>query len=309
MPLDYASWEYTLAATQAVLAMLGMGATLTVRDFLGVLRAPRGVVLVLVLQLLLMPPLAIGLSHVMGLPQGIAVGLLLIAAMPGGTFSNIFTYLGRGNVALSISATSVSTLGCLVTTAALLRLYGSAQFPDDFVMPMGRIVLEIVCWLLTPLIIGMCIRRYAVAIQATVAKVAVRCSLGVLGVIVVGALGSGRIQVAAYGWKAPMGLILFGVGSILLCYLLGFLLRFSRDDSFTIGVEVTVRNGNLALLLKASLFPALADERDLLSGGVLYSILFYGGASLVIAGVAVFRRRWKHRRAQALATSLSADVS
>jgi BASS family bile acid:Na+ symporter len=132
--LDFAAIEYQLSVLLLVTAMVGMGATLTVQEFADVCRAPQGVLSVLIAQIVVTPLLAVGLAYVFRLPAGAALGLLLIAAVPGGMFSNLLTYLGRGNVALSIAATAVSTLLCLVSTSILLRIYGAAYLPDDFAM-------------------------------------------------------------------------------------------------------------------------------------------------------------------------------
>jgi BASS family bile acid:Na+ symporter len=291
MPLDYAFYEYYLSAGLLVLAMLGMGTTLTAREFVNVLRAPHAILVVLLLQLLITPLVALGLAKAMWLPPGIAVGMLVVAAMPGGSFSNVFTYLGRGNVALSISATAVSTLGCLVTTAFVLKLFGAAQLPDDFQMPAGRIVTEITCCLLLPLLAGMWVRRFLPEYRETMGKVCVRTSVVLLAVIIVAALGSGRVQVFAYGLRAPVAMFLFGGVSLWLSYGLAALCRFSINDSFTIAIEVVVRNAHLGLLLKAALFPAVAGVSDPLADGVLYTVLVYGALSLVIASSEVIGKR------------------
>ncbi len=291
MPLDYAYYEYYLSAGLLVMAMLGMGTTLTAREFLNVLRAPQAILVVLLLQLLITPLLALGLGKALWLQPGIAVGMLVVAAMPGGSFSNIFTYLGRGNVALSISATAVSTLGCLVTTAMVLKLFGATQLPEDFQMPAERIVMEIVGCLLLPLLAGMWVRRFLPEYHETIGKVCVRTSVVLLALIIVAALGSGRVQVFAYGLRAPVAMFLFALVSVWLSYGLGWLFRLPLNDSFTVAIEVVVRNAHLGLLLKASLFPAVAGVTDPLADGVLYTVLVYGAVSLIIATCEVIAKR------------------
>src|SRR5262245_4430419 len=96
-----AEHEYLLAQIPLVLFMLGMGATLAPADFVGVALKPRFLIVGFVCQFLLTPVVAVVLDHWLDLGPGVAVGLLLIAAMPGGQMSKLFTYLARGNVALS----------------------------------------------------------------------------------------------------------------------------------------------------------------------------------------------------------------
>ena len=102
---DYAFFEYYLSLALLTFAMFGMGTTLAPRDFIRVARAPRAVLLVLAMQVLVTPCVAIILSRTLSLPRGVTIGLLLVAALPGGLFSNLLTFLGRGNLALSITAT------------------------------------------------------------------------------------------------------------------------------------------------------------------------------------------------------------
>src|SRR5262249_7067654 len=118
----YDDFEYTLACIQLVLFMLGMGATLSPRDFMAVALRPRSLVVGAVGMLVVAPLFAIVINRAMDLPPGIAVGLILVAAMPGGQMSKLFTYLARGNVALSITLTAAGTLASLVTVPLLLEL-------------------------------------------------------------------------------------------------------------------------------------------------------------------------------------------
>jgi len=293
MTWDYAFFEYYLSAALLVCAMFGMGTMLTPREFLDVARAPYAVLLVVAMQVLVTPFLAIGVSRLFALPPGIAVGLLVVAALPGGLFSNILTFVGRGNAALSVSATSVCTLGCLVTTAFVLKTFGETQLPADFSMPVGRILGDIVLCLLLPLCAGMLVRRWLRRGHRAVAKVFIRTSLALLIMLIVVGILSGRLDLSAYTWRPPVALIVFGVVSLLLCYGLGYLIGLTVTDSFTSAIEVVVRNAHLGLLLKAALFPARAGEQDPIGDGVLYVVLFYGGASLFIAGFEVFARRMK----------------
>ena len=111
----YIEYEYWFAAVQLALAMFGMGATLTGSDFNDVIRKPKSVILGTLVQLAFVPLLAYFFISVFGLVGGLAVGLALVAATPGGTTSNIFTFMARGNSPLSISITGITTLGCLIT--------------------------------------------------------------------------------------------------------------------------------------------------------------------------------------------------
>ncbi len=125
----YLRHEYWFAAVQLILAMFGMGATLTAEDFRDVVREPKAVGVATALQLLLVPAMALAFISGTGVAGGVAAGIALVAAIPGGTTSNIFTYMARGNVPLSISVTGITTLACLLTTPLILGLLITDYLP------------------------------------------------------------------------------------------------------------------------------------------------------------------------------------
>src|SRR5204862_6253385 len=102
-------------------------------------------------------------------------------------------------------------------------------------------------------------------------------------------IGSGRIQPAAYGWKVPLAIIVFCVAAMQLSMLPFRVLGWSKPDAVAVGIEVTMRNMNLALLLKALLFPAA----DAVGNGVLFVVLYYGGTAMIAGVPLAFRYRRK----------------
>lgn len=289
----YVRHEYAFAATQLILAMLGMGATLTLSDFRDVARTPRSVSIGLVLQLIGVPLIAAAFIAWGSLGVGVAIGLALCAAIPGGTVSNIFTYFARGHIALSISLTAVATLACLVTTPIVLGLLIAHHMPADFRMPAGRIATEIGLCLLLPLALGMLILRVFPEQAARFSKLCIRGSLLTIVLIVIGAAGAGRLDMDAFG-LANLGIV---AGFITVITLLGWLtprlLAVPTADRAAIAIELSVRNTNLGLLIKASLFPAVVGVNDPVGDQVLFTVLLYGALMLLIGGfqVGAFRRR------------------
>ncbi len=289
MLLTWNFWEYWVAAGQLIFAMIGMGATLTVLDFRNILRRPQGVAFVFVFQYLVCPFLALGLARWFDLSPGMTLGLLVVAAMPSGAMSNIYTYLGRGNVPLSITATTASTLACLVLTPVVLRLLEPPGLPSDFEMPVLRILQEIILCLLLPLTIGMAIGHRWSHGRHTVAKWSIRACLLFLSILVVGSLFSGQIDIFEHGLKVPFVMLLFGAILLGPVQILALLIGFKEDEAYTVGIEITMRNCNVALLLKAAIWPAGVALGEI-GEGVLYAALFYGGMSLFLCLLPITRR-------------------
>ena len=139
--------------------MLGLGLGLTVEDFRRVARYPRAVLVGLALQTLLLPWAAFGLALAFRLPPELAVGLMLLAASPGGATANIYSHLARGDVALNITLTAINSVLCLLTLPLILNLalehfLGAGQY----VPPPTRKIVEVAVIILLPVLLGMTVR-------------------------------------------------------------------------------------------------------------------------------------------------------
>jgi len=276
----YPQYEYYLACIQLVFFMLGMGAKLAPADFVDVFRRPRSLLFGLIYQLAMVPLIALAITRMTGLEPGIAVGLVLVALMPGGSISKVFTHLGRGNVALCIALSVCSTLATIVTVPLLLPSLAAGFVPEGFTMPVERVVSEVGLFLLLPLCLGMLVARLAPGRRRLFTRACVYIGWAVVIVMVTGSLGSGRIRPAQYGWQAPAAIIVFCLLSQQGSMLPFYLRHWPRPDRLAIGIEVTMRNMNLALLLQATpglLPPSIAD-------GVLFAILYFAAVAM-IAGI------------------------
>lgn len=295
---NYPKYHHLVASTQLVLAMLGMGVVMRPKDFVEIVLEPKPIIVGALYQLVGIPLLTATLIFFVKLPPEIVVGFFMLAAMPGGSMSNIYTYLGKGNAALSVALTGLMTLLALITAPLILRLFAADYIPDDIDMPAAVIMREIFLYLLLPLGIGMAAGRALpakVAIQLS--KWLVRGSLTFLGILVFGSLGGGRIDIGQYGPRIPL-LVFFYCLIIQVVVLRGTLhgLKFSHRDATALGIESSMKNINLSLLIAASLF-GLEGPNASFGGGVLFVLLIYGGISLFVSAVPAltnFRHFRKH---------------
>lgn len=250
------------------LLMLVVGLELTPADFRRVLRYPRTVAIVSLGQLLLLPACAALLIRVQQPEPWVVAGMVLLAASPGGAISNLYCYLARANLALSVTLTAVSTLLALVTmpalTAAGLALFLEATYP--IAVPAGRMVGQLVLMMLLPLGLGMALRLWRPGLVAA-ARLPLRgLSLAGLGCLVVLVLmdqrdGLGAALSAAVPVAVPFCLLTMGSG-----YGLGLALRLPPADRLTLLIELSTRNlglvavigvlalGQVKLVLFATLF-------------------------------------------------------
>ncbi len=234
------------------LVMLGMGLTLHLDDFKAIGKMPGAVFMAAVLQYTVMPLSAYFIAKWLQLAPGLAVGLIIVGCCPGGTASNVITYLARGHLALSIIMTTVSTLLAVVATPLLTEALAGTYLPVD---PWGLFytTLQVV---LVPVILGMAInnRFPEVARKMTVAGplISVIALIFIAGSIV--ALSAGTVAEYVGLLAAAAGLL--HIVGFLLGYIIARLFGYDHTLSRTISIESGMQNGGLGAVLAKRNFPA-----------------------------------------------------
>jgi BASS family bile acid:Na+ symporter len=245
------------------LVMFGMGVTLSVEQFIAVRRRPELVALGLGLQFGVMPLAAWAIGWALALPPEIAAGLILVGACPGGTASNVVTYLAKGDVALSITLTTASTLFAIVLTPALTWIYlGEGVTLDPWGM-MGSIAQVVIAPVAAGLLVSRLLGRRLRLIQTIFPAVSVLAIVLIIAIIV--ALNAGSLR--QIGMAATIAVILHNGLGLAAGYWLAR--AFVRDEIIarTLSIEVGMQNSGLAAALAVTLFgPAAALP------GALFSI-------------------------------------
>ncbi|MFP4561087.1 MAG: bile acid:sodium symporter family protein [Thiohalorhabdus sp.] len=234
--------------------MFGMGMTLTLADFAEVLRRPGQVGLGVGLQFAVMPAAAFGVGTALGLSPALVAGMVLVGSAPGGTASNVICYLGRGDVALSITLTAVSTLLAVLLTPALTWAYVGRTVP----VPVADMLVTIAEVVLVPVALGVAVNTLAGGRLRPVKRALPLVSVAAVVVIIAIVVALNR---ATLGGLAP-GLVaavvlhnLIGLGAGYgIARLLGLDIRRAR----TLAVEVGMQNSGLGVALAAKYLPAAA---------------------------------------------------
>lgn len=257
-----------------VLIMFAMGATLTPADFARALRRPLPVTLGVALQYLLMPALAWTVSYALALPPELAVGMILVGSVSGGTASNVICYLARGDVALSISMTAVSTLLAVAATPALTWLYAGRVVP----VPVADMFASIASIVLLPVAAGVALNTLAGArldrIKGWLPLLSVAAIVAVIGVIV----GLNRDAIAAVGPAVAAGVVLHNACGLAAGYGLAWLMLRDPVTARTVAIEVGMQNSGLAVALATQYFSAAAALP-----GALFSVWHNISGSLLAA--------------------------
>ena len=257
--------------------MFGMGLTLTLPDFALVLKRPLPVIAGVAFQFAFMPLLAFGIAWVLQLPPALAAGMILVGCVPGGTSSNVVTYLARGDVALSVTMTSISTLLSPLLTPLLALWLAGQHLP----VPAGDMAWSIVQIVLIPVVGGIVLRlllpRIVGALQPALPWVSV---LGITYVVVAVVAGSEDVLASA-GALLILGVVLHNLCGYGIGYLAAALTKAPVPTRRAISVEVGMQNSGLAAGLggahfsaEAALPGAIFSVWHNISGGLLAS--FWG---------------------------------
>lgn len=234
--------------------MLGMGMTLTAERFVEVLRRPGVVGLGVALQFLIMPLTAWALAVVLALPVPLAAGLVLVGACPGGTASNVICYLARGDVALSVTLTTLSTLASVVATPVLTWLYVGHRVP----VPVAQMLASVAAIVLLPVALGVTCRRLAGARLAAALRWFPVLSAAAVALIVAIIVALNRERLGAVAAPAATAVVLHNLLGLALGYGLARVAGCTPQACRTLAIEVGMQNSGLGVALAVKHFSAAA---------------------------------------------------
>ncbi len=287
----------TTVALPAALAlvMFGLGLSLTVGDFARVGRSPKAVGIALGLQLLVLPAVCFGLVLVFDLPPLLAVGLLLLAASPGGTTANLFSHLFRGDVALNITLTAVNSLIAVITLPVITNLaigYFEPPGASSLGLQFGKTV-QVFAIVLVPVALGMLVRSRATAFADRMDRPVRIASAVVLALVIVGTIVAERDNIAGYLGEVGLPALLFCLLSLTAGFVVPRALGVVRRQAVASAFEIGVHNGTLAITIAISVLGSV----ELAVPAAVYSVLMFPAAA--VFGWLITRRGARDREAQA----------
>jgi BASS family bile acid:Na+ symporter len=259
------------------LIMYGIGISLKIADFRNVMTVPTGLAVGLLGQMLLLPLTAFGLAVVMQLPPEIAVGLIIIALAPGGATSNMFTYLFRGDVSLSISLTAVVSLVTPFTIPVIAALAMDHFLGSNtaFSLPVGKTIVQLLLITVIPVALGMFTLARWPRAAARIEKVLKVFSVFFLALIILLIVLKNREDMASFFAQAGLATLLLNVVVLALGYQLARWSRLNRAQSITIGFEVGIQNGTLALVVAGTLI----GNAVMMIPAVTYSLIMFASGT------------------------------
>lgn len=257
--------------------MFGFGLTLTIADFKRVLVYPKSVVLGLFCQMLILPLLALGVCKVFNLSTEISIGVMILAASPGGITANLFSHLAHGDIALNLTLTAINSVLAAFSLPLIVNLaFNYFAGKDQEIGLQFSKTVEVFAIVLIPVALGMFIKNKKPGFSQKMDKPVRIFSMLVLVIIVAGAVIKEKDQLATSFAQIGLAMLVFNLGSMLVGFLLPKLAKVSNKEATAISMEVGIHNSTLAIYVAVALLGSFA----LALPAAVYSIIMFFTAAL-----------------------------
>ncbi|MBM9465829.1 bile acid:sodium symporter family protein [Nakamurella sp. YIM 132084] len=255
------------------IVMLGLGLTLTVADFRRVAHRPAAVAVALLCQVVLLPLICFGLVLAFDLPPVLAVGMMLLAASPGGTTANLYSHLFRGDVALNVTLTAANSVIAVITLPVIVNLSMNRFLPGEAGIGLQFTKsLEVFAIVLLPVLLGMLVRHLRPAFAHRMDRPVRVLSLVILVAVVGGSLVANREILAEHFGRLSGITALFCVISLALGYLVPRTMRIGQRQAIASGFEIGIHNATLAVVIAQAVIGSVEMS---LPGGVYGVVMFF----------------------------------
>lgn len=272
-----------ILASSLAIIMLGMGLSLVVDDFKRIFTQPKGIVVGLINQMVLLPLIAYGLAIAFSLSAELAVGLMILAACPGGATSNLISHLAKADTALSVTLTAFSSFMTILTIPFIVN-FALESFLDQSSMIQLNIVetfLQILMIVIIPVTIGMLIRKYKESFALKMGKPVRIASAILLVVIIIGIILKEKDTLGTWIQQAGLVVILLNLIVMFIGYYSAKLFKVNNKRALSIAIESGIQNGTLGITVAVVLLNSSAFATVSAVYGVL---MFFTGAAAVYIG-------------------------
>lgn len=259
--------------------MIGMGLSLTLDDFKRIVRYPKAVVIGLICQLIVLPIVGFLLISYFEVTGAMAVGVMIIAACPGGATSNLISHLAKGDTALSISLTAVTSLITVITIPLIVN-YSIVHFGEEgsVLLPLGRTIAQIFVITLIPVSVGMMIHRKRPHFALRADRPVRIMSAVFLALIIVAAIVKERENLVAFFKQIGPVMLTLNLFMLAIGYILARLFLLTARQQVTIGIETGIQNGTLGIFVAATLL----KNSVMTIPSAIYSLIMFMTAALII---------------------------
>ena len=262
--------------------MFGLGLSLTLGDFARVAKQPKAVIIALLCQLIVLPAICFGLVLAFQLPPVLAVGMMMLAASPGGTTANLYSHLFRGDIALNISLTAVNSVIAVVTLPLITNfaIWYFDPFDDQLGMQWAKAI-EVFAIVLLPVALGMIVRRFWPRFADRMDKPVRIASVIILVIVIAGAVASNWALLLDNFARLALITIVFCLISLGIGYLVPRWLRVGKRQAIATSFEIGIHNATLAIVIAQTVLGSVELSLPAAVYGVLMFFIAFGFGFLI----------------------------
>jgi BASS family bile acid:Na+ symporter len=277
-------------ASSLIIIMLGMGLSLVADDFKRIIVYPKAILVGLVNQLIFLPLIGFGIAVVFKLTPEIAIGIMILAACPGGPTSNLIAHLAKGDTALSVTLTALSSFITILTIPFIINfaLEHFLEKGEMIRLDVMDSIKNIFVIIIIPIVIGMLIRRFAPKFSKKMGKPVRIASAIVLALVIIGIVIKEKENFVSYFQQAGIAALLLNVISMVVGYLSSRLFRLKDRRAISISIESGIQNGTLAITIAVVL---LGSTEFAIAPAIYSLIMFFTGGAVIYQGLRMDKKR------------------
>ncbi|MDE0772452.1 MAG: bile acid:sodium symporter family protein [Salibacteraceae bacterium] len=282
-----------ILAISLVIIMFGMGLSLVKEDFVRLLQHPKAIIIGLINQIILLPIIAYLLIVLFEVETDIAIGVMILAACPGGPTSNLITHLAKGDTGLSISLTTVNSLITIFTIPFVVD-FALTQFLDsNELVQINKLqtVIQIFAIVIIPVSIGMAIKNTKPAFADKMNKPVKIASAAVLFLVIIGLVLKKREDLIPYLQQAGLTALALNVATILIGFITAKIAKLNWTQSITISIESGIQNGTMAIAIASGI---LMNDNYAIAPAVYSLIMFFTGGAIIAFGMKTIKQKATH---------------
>lgn len=272
-----------ILASSLIIIMLGMGLSLVIDDFKRIVLYPKAIMVGLANQLILLPIIGFTIAVLFPLKPEISIGIMILAASPGGPTSNLIAHLAKGDTALSVTLTALSSFITILSIPLIVN-FALVYFLDEGQMihlDWLETVIQILVIIIIPITIGMTIRKYKEGFALKMAKPVRKASGVVIALVIVGIFIKERANFVSYFQQAGLAALALNVATMLVGYYSSKLFKITDKRAISISIESGIQNGTLAITIAVVL---LGNTAFAIAPAIYSLLMFFTGGIVVYLG-------------------------
>ena len=273
-----------ILAIALVIIMFGMGLSLVKDDFIRLFEHPKAVIVGLINQIVLLPIIAYVLISILNVETDIAIGIMILAACPGGPTSNLITYLAKGDIGLSISLTTVNSLITIFTIPFVIDFALNQFLEADEMIQIDKLqtVSQIFVIVIIPVSLGMVLKSYKPVFADKMNKPVKIASAAVLFLVIIGLVLKKKEDLIPYLQQAGLTALALNIATMLVGLLTAKIAKLNLAQSRTISIESGIQNGTMAIAIASGI---LMNDNFAIAPAVYSLIMFFTGGIVIALGM------------------------